>query len=146
GTSLAGSEVSIDTGGNKERLRARLAKQYVPGKIIAAKRPAPIRGFRVEYASVQYIRQAEIGIGRRFMHWDPGILPGVTVNEVLPNSKAAAAGLRPGDQISHLNGTSVSTPAEFYKEAARLGADTPMELTLVVPERQFLNTTTLRIE
>ena len=53
---------------------------------------------------------------------------GVLVGEVQAGTPAAAALLRPGDVITHVNGRPVAMPAAFYREVQnRTG---PLELTL----------------
>jgi serine protease Do len=126
GTYLAGSRVTLDVRADKasqiKKVPVTLAKFYVPGvKIASAKRPA-FRGLRVDYTSVlAQQRQAVLG--------DYRIPPGVLVTEVLSPSAAAAAFLKPGEVVTHVNGQAVNSPAAFYQAVGGLRGD--VELTLL---------------
>src|SRR5262249_37571705 len=110
GMLFAGSEVRllVRTPNRPERSeKVTLAKFYVggPGKIIASKKPAAIRGIRVDYTSVLFMRNPTNR---------GSISPGVLVREVLPGSAAATAQLHVNEVITHVNNHPVNTPAEFY--------------------------------
>jgi hypothetical protein len=87
-------------------------------------------GLRVDYGSVlaqQLIRAPRVVAS--------GVEPGVSVREVVPDSPAAARFKDLGDSptrwlITHVNGTAVTTPAEFYK--ATKGQQS-VKLTLLDP-------------
>jgi serine protease Do len=125
GTQLAGATVRLEVrkpgAAGRERVEVPLAKFYVPGKRIAAGlggRPF-VRGLRVDYTSL-LVQQPRSPVQR--------IPAGVLVSEVQAGMPAAAALLRPGDVITHVNGRPVTTPSAFYREAqGRVG---PLELTL----------------
>ena len=54
---------------------------------------------------------------------------GVYVSEIQPGSKAATK-LRVNDIITEVKGKAVTTPAEFYREAAKVSVNEPLELKL----------------
>jgi serine protease Do len=126
GASLAGTEVQIvvkSEYGPRRELRARLAKANWPtdNPTIAANRPKPVYGLRVDYTSVDYKPSG--------FNSDRGIPSGVVVREVIEGSPAAKAELHVlTDIILAVNGRPVNTPQEFY-EAARK-ANGPIELTI----------------
>jgi S1-C subfamily serine protease len=134
-TALADSIVRIEVrrpergGRQAESFDVTLAKSYVPGKIIASNRPAPIRGMRVDHTSV-----LERGPVPRD---NIGIQPGVLVTELQPGSPAALQ-LHINDIITHVrtqNGLMpVNTPKEFYQVTASIPAAEPLELTLLNSE------------
>ncbi len=125
GTMLAGSSVRLEFGrtvqGLTERRTVRLAKFYVPGRVIAAKRPPFAGGLRVEYASVLY--------QRNLPPFGNVIPKGVVIREVLANSSADTARLQPDKLVTHVGGAEVNSPAEFYREMEK--AKGTVELTLV---------------
>jgi S1-C subfamily serine protease len=47
----------------------------------------------------------------------------VVVANVARNSAAAESGIRAGDTITSVNGASISTPAEFYRELGNASGD-----------------------
>lgn len=120
GTLLAGAEARLEvrSQGRKKMVTVTLDKFYVPGKFIASRKPAAVRGLRVDYTSVLYQRD------RPF----PGILKGVFVREVLPGSPADMARLQDAI-IARVNDREVSTPAEFYRTCEKLSG--PLEFTIV---------------
>lgn len=130
GMLLAGSEARVEVRSSARATRSTtltLAKFFVPGKIIASKRPPALRGLRVDYTSVLMMMQSTAAVGVRNVKV---VQPGVYVKEVLPNTPAAAARLRDGEVITHVNAQPVLTPSEFYRELARVSATDPVELTL----------------
>jgi serine protease Do len=87
--------------------------------VIASVRPEPVFGLRVDYNSLLAQPGGVASL--------TGVPDGVCVREVAPDSPAAAAFKKLGDQptrwlITSLNGTAVTTPAEFYKAAKGLTA------------------------
>jgi hypothetical protein len=109
-----------------------LAKFYVagPGPVIASKKPPALRGIRVDHTSVLYMRLTAAR-GQAVYREIPA---GVVVREVQPGSAAATAQLQLNEVITHVNNQAVNTPAEFYREAAKLGPGEPLELTLAASE------------
>jgi S1-C subfamily serine protease len=97
--------------------------------VIASVRPDPVFGLRVDYGSI--LAQPPQGVGRQ----PPAVPPGVCVRELVPGSPAAAAFKKLGEVpqrwlITHVNGTGIATPAEFYKAAK---GQTAVKLTLIAP-------------
>src|SRR5579864_6962617 len=127
---LAGTEVRIEflpyQRGDKVVGKCALVKAFWPaaGPVIAARRPEPVLGMRVDYTST-LIRAAG---GNE-------LAPGVVVREVTPGSPAAKAGLKPeSDIIIAVNGRDVNTPREFYDAAGKNPAS--LELLLSDPVRK----------
>src|SRR5262249_38825024 len=114
-----------------EEVTVELDKSFVPGKIIATKKPPPVRGIRVDYTSVLLLQNLAAGVPR----FNPVVVPlGVFVCEVQPNSPANRVRLQLNDVITHVEGREVKTPAEFYREAGKLAPSAPMELTIASSE------------
>lgn len=125
---LAGTEIALVVqtpgGGGSRKTKATLAKFHWAGggPVIAANRPAPVFGLRVDYTSIlaqlsPFIQQIPYG---------------VLVREVKPGSPAATAGLEPEKTlILEVNGRPVNSPKEFYEAARRAGAS--VKLTLAEP-------------
>jgi serine protease Do len=102
-----------------------LSKNHVWGrKIITTPSPA-WRGIRVDYvtASSKFTKWIE---DRR------GDLAAVLITEVEENSPAWTEGLRPDMMISHVGGTSVTTPKAFFEAIA--GQDGPVRVRLSLPD------------
>jgi serine protease Do len=121
---LAGTEVEmvVETDRRRRVLHPRLAKTNWRSSdpVIAANRPAPVHGLRVEYTSVLFE-----GASPR----DADIPPGVLVREVTDGSPAAKADLRPEKEcVVEINGQPVNSPKEFYDAVHR--AKGAIELTL----------------
>lgn len=122
GHGLAGRKISLSIHNGTQTREATIAlakfKNEVP--FIASVRPEPVFGMRVDHGSVLLQMQFNPffgGGGRAFADVPPGVL----VREPLPGTPAAAKFKELGDVrwvVSHVNGTAVFTPAEFYKEAA----------------------------
>jgi S1-C subfamily serine protease len=131
GTLLAGSEARLEVRssprGPSRTVTVTLAKFYVPGPVIASQKPPPVRGLRVDFTSVLLMRQNASG---PVVRGPQVIQPGVYIREVQSESPAAAARLREGEVITHVNGQPVLTPAEFYRAVAKVRATDPLELTL----------------
>jgi serine protease Do len=79
------------------------------------------RGLRVEYATASPL------FAQHSRDLDPAGCVGVV--EVVRDSAAWQAGLRPGDFLSHVNETRVTTPREFYDAAALITGDVALKLT-----------------
>jgi S1-C subfamily serine protease len=126
GTYLAGTQVTLDVRPDKsshtKKVQVSLAKFYVPGVKIASARRPDFRGLRVDYTSI-LAQQRQTVLG------DFRIPNGVLVTEVLSPSVAAAAFLKSGDVITHVNGQAVNAPAAFYLAVRGLRGD--VELTLL---------------
>jgi serine protease Do len=126
GTILAGSEARLEVAhssrGPAEPVSVKLSKFYVPGKIIATKRPEAVGGLRVDYTSILFLRPGGQQIYR-------SIPEGVMIREVQSGSAADTARLQESKVIQRVNGRKVGTPDEFYREMQN--ARGPVELTLV---------------
>jgi serine protease Do len=123
GTMMAGSKVDLELENHsRRRVPVTLAKFYVPGTIIASKRPHPVRGFRVDYTSVVAMKLNLEG-HQAIIH------PGVYVSELSTGS--AAAKLKVGDIITQVKDIAVNTPDEFYREVHKVGPREPLWLNLL---------------
>jgi serine protease Do len=121
GQHLAGGTVRVEVtrgvGGQSRVLTPKLGKYYVPGPIVAAVRPAPRFGLRVDQATV-YTQKAQV------RH----VPEGVVIREVIAGSPADKAQLQPDKVIAAVDGRPVATPDEFYQAMDRAGAS--VEITL----------------
>ncbi len=128
GTVLAGSEARLEVArgprGPSDFVTVKLAKFYVPGKIVAANRPEPVAGLRVDYASVLFLKNQQV--------YARGIPEGVMIREVVAGSPADTARLQESKIIARVNGRRVTTPDEFYREMRNAAGSA--ELTLVSPD------------
>jgi S1-C subfamily serine protease len=121
GSRLAGSRIQVEvrnSAGTRRLVDVTLDKFYLPSRVIAANRPGPVRGMRVDYTSILVQRD-------RFRQDVPS---GVFVREVVPGSPAEQARLQDAI-VTHVNGQAVTTPAEFYQLAGRISGG--LELTLL---------------
>lgn len=116
GLGLAGNLAKLELQRGRQTLtvNVRLAKYYVPGPVIASKRPPARFGLRVDYVSISPQRNP-------FWNWSRLPLEGVLVREVIPDSPAARAKLQPDKVITKVNGTTVSSPADYYALVAKAG-------------------------
>jgi S1-C subfamily serine protease len=121
----AGTEARIELR-DRSPAQVTLAKYFVRGKIVTSRKASAPRGIRVDFTSVLWMQHdsAFQGFSRR------EIQPGVYVSEVQPGSPAAAAKLQVNDVITQINGRPVDSPGDFYREAAKVPASSPLELTL----------------
>jgi len=138
-TALAGSEVRLEIARRRQLVTVELVKNYVPGKVIASKKPPLVRGFRVDYTSVPYAKESP---GPRPWGRPLVIEDGVVVREVQPGSPADMVGLRVGEVITHVNDHEVNSPAEFYRALEKILPRAPLELKLSVAEGQRARTST----
>lgn len=116
---LAGSQIRMEVRspiGSTRTVTATLVKYWTAGPNIASRKPAPVRGLRVDYTSTLLKAAGE------------PIPQGVLVIEVQSGSRAEAAQLKKDDIILEVNARPVNTPAEFYREAGKVIG--PLELTL----------------
>jgi serine protease Do len=146
GSSLAGKEIKLTI----ERLERtnqkldtvtqtillKLGKYHHSLPFIASVRPEPVFGLRVDYLTYP---EPLPGIYNR----SPMPVAGVHIRELIDNSAAAVKFKAIGENttnwiISHVNGTPISSPSEFYKAAKGLPS---VKLTLrdwEAPNRQEL--------
>jgi serine protease Do len=125
---LAGTTARIEVsrgGGLTQTRTVKLAKFYVPGKVIAAKRPPARFGLRVDYTSILTQRNP-------FPNFNRSMPDGVVVREVIGNSAADRALLQPDKVITQVNGRPVHSPAEFNEAIARTGKK--VELTFLTSD------------
>ena len=122
GTALAGSEVTITLRtfvGKMRKTKVKLAKFSYPGATIASNRHPPVHGLLIDYGSV--------------VTADVPIPDGVSIREVERGSAAEKKYKDLLDRarwiITNVNGTSISNPAEFYREVAKVKG--PLELRIV---------------
>ena len=114
GAALAGNKVklTVERMGRSRPVEITLGKFLHGQPYIASVRPDPVFGLRVDYGSI---------LAQTPPRTAGGVPSGVCVRELAPNSPAAAAFKKLGDEkrwlITHVNGVAVSTPAEFYKTA-----------------------------
>ena len=123
-----GSEARVVVRDRAQPINVTLAKHYVPGKAIVSKKVPDVRGLRVDYASV-LCTQSEFGIQGPFQRRE--VVQGVYVREVQPGSRAAAAKLQVNDIITHVNDQKVDNPGDFYRAAARVSSNSPLEFMLI---------------
>jgi serine protease Do len=133
GMTLAGREAEIEVRGNRfggftRTVRVRLAKFYWPGPVIASKQPPARFGLRVDYTSVLAQRNPFP------LRWGRAPAEGVAIREVVLNSPADRARLQPDKIITHVNGTQVTTPGEYYQVIARAG--NKVELTILTSRQR----------
>ncbi len=125
GANLAGTKVRLHFSrqGVERVADVTLAKLAVPGKSIASStgsRPF-VRGLRVDNASL---------VVQTPLRQSASIPPGVLICDVQPASPAHRANLKSGEVITHVNQTSVTSPAAFYDSVAGAAARGPIELTI----------------
>jgi serine protease Do len=119
GSALAGNKVTLSVwrSGQRRDVGVTLVKHYNPMPWLASDRPRSVFGVRVDYASTLVgLTQAAGGIGG-------AIEDGVLIREIEPDSPAAGVDRLVGNGgqrwlVTQVNGRQVSTPAEFYREAA----------------------------
>jgi serine protease Do len=125
GLGLAGNKSRIEVAhpnGRTETVEAELAKFYVPGSVIASKRPPARGGLRVDYTSTLMQRPAG-------PFGPQPVLDGVVIREVVSGSPADKAGLQKDKIIKEVNGQKVRTPKEYY--AAMENARNEVDLTIL---------------
>jgi S1-C subfamily serine protease len=117
-TQLAGATVTLKVvrapGMRVETIPVTLAKSYVPGPVVASKKPPAVGGLRVDHTSVLYLRPGGDQLYNR-------IPRGVMVREVLTGTVADEARFQEGAVIQKVNGQEVSTPEEFHREMQKAG-------------------------
>jgi serine protease Do len=126
GTQLAGNTLTLETAeqldGPRQKATVKLAKYYVPGAIIASKKPLARAGLRVDYTSI-IVQRAAVPFGFK------EIPEGVLIREVVSNSAADQALLQVDKVITKVGDRPVTTPKEFYQAMAE--AKSPVVLTLL---------------
>lgn len=112
---LAGNRVRLTVARNGQSREAdvTLGKFQHKQAVIASARAEPVFGLRIDYGGPLLYQGAQVAGADA----QPD---GVSVREIAANSQAAAAFKRLGDRperwhITHVNGTAVATPTDFYK-------------------------------
>ena len=124
GTALAGSEVvlTVRSLGETKKVLVKLAKFNYPGPVIAANRPAPVHGLRVDYNSV--------------VTADVPIPEGVAVRELESGSPAERKYKdlleRTRWIVTHVNKKPVTAPADFYRECTNAKGSIELRIVEVV--------------
>jgi serine protease Do len=131
GMALADSSATVEVarqGVGTQTCKVKLAKFYVPGSVIASKRPPARFGLRVDHTSILTQRTP-------FHNMRRPTPVGVVVREVVPGSPADYARFDTSKVITHVNGRRVGSPAEYYLEVART-PDKKVELTFLTSDDQ----------
>ena len=130
GSQPADGRVRLDVirGVRNLQMEVALTKYPVRGKKVVTAPPRKWRGMAVEYVSAM---APERDGGMWFF---PPTLNAVAVKEVDEGSPAWRAGLRAGDLVSHVAGTPVGNPREFFEAVAN--ANGPVVLRLVPNDTQ----------
>src|SRR5262249_31573294 len=128
---LAGNEARLEIirgQGAPRTIRVTVDKSFVPGKVIAARKPAAVFGLRVDYLSVllQSLDPAS----------HPNVSHGVIIREVQSDISPAKAFLKVNDVITHVKGKPVRNPAEFYRRMQNPTG--PIEVTLANAQKVTL--------
>jgi serine protease Do len=132
-TGLAGTDVRVEVRrgsprGEKVTVTATLVKAPLAGAVMAANRPPPRAGLRVDHASI--------------MARENGAIPvGVAIRDVVPRGAADRARLQPGKIITHVDGKAVTSPQGFYR--ALDGAGAKVKITVLDLGGQQAETLTL---
>jgi serine protease Do len=110
-------------------VKVKLAKKRMETarESLAEISPSAWRGLRVEYATAAPLFREQS------RDLDPAGSVGVV--EVARESAAWKAGLRPGDFVSHVGQTRITTPHEFYDAVAGLEGDVALKLTAVAADK-----------
>ena len=121
GCALAGSNVKLNVVRDRVRheIVVTLGKFRNDQPYIASVRPEPVFGMRVDYPTTRTI---PIGNRKRGPMAEQGIPNAVWVRDVIADSPAAgrfkSLGDRPEDwMVTKVNGTTISSPGEFYRAA-----------------------------
>ena len=106
-------KLTLDRHGEVLTRTVDLAKFPATGPVIATNRPTLWRGARVDYTS----RMPNAPFGELLL--EQMARGGVAVVEVVPDSPADQAGLRPGQIITQVGDDKVKNPAEFARAVAK---------------------------
>jgi serine protease Do len=109
----AKTQLSVLRGGAARTVSVELSKYAVRGRKVVTEPDPAWRGLRVEYLTAMVDEEGRLKFGGQ------AIYDAVVVSEVADGSPAAAAGLRRGMLITHVDRTPVRTPKEFVQVAAR---------------------------
>lgn len=111
-----------DKAGRELQINVNLGKWPViddDGIIASHSRFPDFRGIAVDYCTGR----------QKYLPQSLRSLKGVVVTKVPPKTGAAVSDLQPGDLITRVNGTPVSSPATFHKTVSGLDGDVTLDLT-----------------
>jgi S1-C subfamily serine protease len=137
GTLLAGAEARLEVQDHPP-VSVRLAKVYIPGKVIVSTKSPAIRGVRVDYTSMLYTQNPMAFRGQ--------IPPGVCVREIEPGSAAEKKRLKENEIVTHVDGREVNSPEEFYEAAGKVPSSRPLKLTLLHVDWNNSSTSEIEID
>ncbi len=126
------TRLSVWRGGTLRTVSVELSKYAVRGRKIVTETDPPWRGLRVEYPTAVVDQEGRL----RFT--SSAGENAVAVVEVAEGSPAAAAGLRPGMLITHVDRLAVRTPKAFALAVARNHG--PVQLRLAGDEKNPIRT------
>ncbi len=141
--SISRNEIQIDRGGEKETLRlSEDEKKATPPPAAAALSPPLSRkGEEVKKVSAnRYVVNREdvaaaVGNVNQFMtqarlkpHFEMDRPAGYSVSEIVPGSLMEKLGLKNGDIVKKVNGTSITRPEEIMQAYAQLQRDSNIEV------------------
>lgn len=134
-SALAGSKVTLTLQrgrGQPGDVTVTLGKLRHMQPFIASVRPAPVFGLRIDHGSVLAQQNDE---RKNIQILAEGVPVGVSVAEVLAGSPAEAAFKKLGGDpqrwlVTHVDGTAVANPGEFYRAAKDLKS---VKLTVIDP-------------
>ena len=125
GAALAGSDITItvkDFQGKVRSVPVKLSKFKYPGPSIASNRPGAVHGLRVDYSSVVNADWA-IPEGVVIREVDRGSLAERKYKDLLEKSRWI---------VVAVNGHSISTPADFYRETSKNKASVEIKIVEIV--------------
>ncbi|MFZ1933218.1 MAG: trypsin-like peptidase domain-containing protein [Thermoguttaceae bacterium] len=126
------TRLTVWRGGTIRTVSVELSKYAVRGRKIVTETDPPWRGLRVEYTTAVVDDEGRL----RFI--SQAVQDAVAVVEVADGSPAAAAGLRRGMLITHVDRQPVRTPKEFALAVARNRG--PVQLRLAGDEKNPIRT------
>jgi serine protease Do len=126
------TRLSVVRGGTMRTVSVELSKYAVRGRKIVTESDPAWRGLRVEYLTAMVDEEGRLRFGTA------AVDNAVVVVEVADGSPAAAAGLRRGMLVTHVDRLPVRTPKEFALAAARNRG--PVQLRLADDEKNPIRT------
>jgi serine protease Do len=116
--------------GKEETIRVQLARR-AEGQLRAGREtesPDKESGMQMAALTPQLAQRFGYGKGEK----------GVVVTDVEPGSRAASAGVHPGDLIREVNHKRVTTPEEYLQSAEKNGGNQPLSLLVHRPNAGYL--------
>jgi serine protease Do len=122
--------LALQRNGKAETVRVTLARREEGGVLAGRQmeRPDPKAGMQVTGLTPELAERFGYDKGEK----------GVVVTEVAPGSKAASAGLRPGDLIREVNRRPVVTPEEYLRSVGEAAKDEPLSMLVRRPNAGYL--------